>query len=39
MEEECKKFGNLTGIQMPKEGPGKTLVFIKFDTYAKPILQ
>ena len=34
MKEECSKFGTLEGIQMPKEGPGKTMVYIKYATTA-----
>jgi hypothetical protein len=34
MKEECGKFGTVEGIQMPREGDGKTMVFIKFDSTA-----
>lgn len=32
MLEECGKFGKVEALQMPKEGPGKTMVYIKFDS-------
>jgi len=32
MKEECSKFGTVEGIEMPKEGTGKTMVYIKFDS-------
>jgi hypothetical protein len=34
MKEECAKFGAVVGIVMPKEGAGKTMVYIKFDSAA-----
>jgi RNA recognition motif-containing protein len=32
MLEECGKFGKVESLEMPKEGPGKTMVFVKFDS-------
>ena len=32
MLEECGKFGKVEALEMPKEGPGKTMVYIKFDS-------
>lgn len=34
MMEECGKFGQVQSLQMPKTGPGKTMVFVKFDSLA-----
>ena len=32
MLEECGKFGKVEALEMPKEGPGKTMVYVKFDS-------
>lgn len=32
MLEECNKFGQVLSLQMPKDGPGKTMVYVKFDS-------